>query len=89
LFWRFPLFGSLGSAEAGGEEDLMVAMLGGQSEQRTFEHVDSLRVLLEAFADAVEGKAPFPVTPDQMLDVISAFEATLASMAKGGPVRLA
>jgi predicted dehydrogenase len=44
--------------------------------------------LLEAFADAVEGKAPFPVRPEQMLDVIGAFEATIASLAQGKPVKL-
>ena len=54
----------------------------------TFEHVDSLRVLLEAFADAVEGKAPFPVRPEQMLDSIGAFEASIASLAQGEPVKV-
>jgi predicted dehydrogenase len=56
---------------------------------QTFPHVDSLRVLLEAFADAIEGKAPFPVRPDQMLNLIGAFEAVIASLDKGVPVRLA
>ena len=45
-------------------------------------------MLLESFADAVEGKAPFPVTPAQMLDVIGAFEAVLASLAQERPVTL-
>ncbi len=89
MFWRIHVFGTLGSAEARGEDELIVARIGGQQEQRTFEHVDSLRALLECFADAVEGKAPFPVTPAQMLDVIGAFEAVLASMAKGGPATVA
>ena len=60
----------------------------GRREERKLEHVDSLRVLLEAFADAVEGKAPFPVRPEQMLDVIGAFEATITSLAQGKPVTL-
>jgi predicted dehydrogenase len=46
-------------------------------------------VLLEAFADAIEGKAPFPVRPEQMLDVIGAFEAIITSLKKGAPVKLA
>jgi predicted dehydrogenase len=86
MFWRIHVFGTLGSAEARGEDDLVVAKIGGETQHRSFEHVDSLRVLLERFADAVEGKAPFPVTPSQMLDVIGAFEAVLMSMKEGRAV---
>jgi len=88
MFWRCHVFGTEGSAEARGEDTLIVAKINGSTEERKFEHVDSLRTLLEAFADAIEGKAPFPVTPDQMLDVIGAFEATIASLATGKPVEL-
>ena len=87
-FWRMHVFGTDGSAEARGEDDLIVAKIAGAAEERRFEHVDSLRTLLEAFADAVEGKAPFPVTPAQMLDVIGAFEATIKSLTTGVPVKL-
>jgi predicted dehydrogenase len=89
MFWRIHVFGTLGSAEARGEDELIVARIGGVTKQHTFEHVDSLRALLECFADTAEGKVPFPVTPAQMLDVIGAFEATLASMAESRPVTLA
>jgi predicted dehydrogenase len=88
-FWRVHVFATNGSAEARGEDELIIAKIGGAAEERTFEHVDSLRVMLECFADAVEGKAPFPVMPAQMLDVIGAFEAVLASLAQGRPVALA
>ena len=88
MFWRMHVFGTDGSAEARGEDDLIVAKIAGPTEERRFEHVDSLRTLLEAFADAVEGKAPFPVTPAQMLDVIGAFEAVIKSLATGAPVKL-
>jgi len=86
MFWRVHAFGTRGSAEARGEDTLIVARIGEDPQTRTFEHVDSLRVLVEAFADAVEGKAPFPVTPRQMLDLIGAFEAIVASIASGAPV---
>jgi len=88
MFWRVHVFGTNGSAEARGEDMLVVAKIAGATEERKFEHVDSLRVLLEAFADAVEGKAPFPVQPEQMLEVIGAFEAVIASLTKGEPVRI-
>lgn len=88
MFWRCHVFGTDGSAEARGEDTLIVGKIGGATQQQVFEHVDSLRVLLEAFADAIEGKAPFPVRPEQMLDVIGAFEATVKSLEQGKPVRL-
>ncbi len=88
MFWRIHVFGTLGSAEARVEDELTVAKIGSGTRQHSFEHVDSLRVLLEHFADAVVGKAPFPVTPSQMLDVIGAFEAVLTSMKENRPVLL-
>ncbi len=88
MFWRCHVFGTDGSAEARGEDTLIVGRIGGTADEHTFEHVDSLRALLEAFADAIEGKAPFPVTPAQMLDVIGAFEAIVTSLAQNRPVRL-
>ena len=81
-------FGTDGSAEARGEDTLIVSKIAGPTKEHTFDHVNSLRTLLEAFADACEGKAPFPVRPEQMLDVIGAFEATIASLAQGKPVKL-
>ena len=88
-YWRCHVFGTDGSAEARGEDTLIVGKIGGATEERKFEHVDSLRVLLEAFADAIEGKTPFPVRPEQMLDVIGAFEAIITSLEKRAPVNLA
>ena len=38
---------------------------------------------LEAFADAVDGRAPFPVTPAQMLATVEAFEATVRALETG------
>lgn len=34
---------------------------------------------LEAFADAVAGRAPYPITPDQMLHGVAVYEAMIAS----------
>jgi predicted dehydrogenase len=89
VYWRCAVFGTNGFAEARGEDTLTVGKIGGPTEEKTYAHVDSLRVLIEAFADAIEGKAPFPVRPEQMLDVIGAFEAIITSLEKGAPVKLA
>jgi predicted dehydrogenase len=88
VYWRCAVFGTDGYAEANGEDQLTVAKIGGTPEVQVFPHVDSLRVLLEAFADAIEGKAPFPVRPDQMLNLIGAFEAVVTSLETGKPVTL-
>ena len=88
MVWRIHVFGTKGMAEARGEDTLIVTKIGGEPQQTTYEHVDSLRTLLEAFADAIDGRAPFPVTPEQMLNVIGAFEGVIASLETGKPVRL-
>ena len=86
VVWRIHVFCTNGWVEARGEDTLTVARMGEEPVTQTFPHVDSLLVLVEAFADAVEGKAPFPVTPDQMLDMIGAFEAVVKSAETGKPV---
>ena len=86
VVWHVHVFGSNGWAEARGEDTLTVARMGEEPTTHTFPHVDSLLVLVDAFADAVEGRAPFPVAPAQMLDVIAGFEAIVASVERGTPV---
>jgi predicted dehydrogenase len=86
--WRVHVFGSKGMAEARDEDQLTVSMIGGASQTRTYEHVDSLKVLIESFADAVDGKGSFLVSPDQMLNLIGAFEAILASLKMGAPAQI-
>ncbi len=88
-FWRIHVFGTKGFAEARDEDMLRVGYIGQPPEERTFAHVDSLKVLVELFADAVEGKAPFLVRPDQMLDVVGAFEAIVKSLETGKPADVA
>jgi predicted dehydrogenase len=87
--WRLHVFGTKGMAEARGEDTLTVAYIGGGKPETTIcEHVDSLKALTDSFADAVEGRAPFLVSPAQMLDLISAFEATIKSLEMKQPVEV-
>ena len=44
---------------------------------------------LEAFADAIEGRAPYPIPPDQVLHAVAVFEAIIQSAAPRQPVRVA
>jgi len=86
MFWRVHVFGSKGWAEARDETILTVARIGEKPNRQLFAPVDSLGVLLEAFAESVETGKPFPVSTADMLDVVGAFEAIIRSMTNGGPV---
>jgi predicted dehydrogenase len=88
MFWRVHVFGSKGSAEARDETTLTLARIGAAPQTLTFPQVDSLAVLLEAFAESVASGKPFPVSTAEMLDVVGAFEAIVRSMAEGAPVKV-
>jgi predicted dehydrogenase len=82
LYWRIHAFGSKGSVEGLGENELVLRFSGLAPERRELAPVDSLRLVLEAFAAAVAGKAPYPITPAQMLSTMQAFETTIRSIAE-------
>jgi predicted dehydrogenase len=86
FYWRVHVFGRSGSAEAIGENELVVRLPGGKIERSTFEKVDTLRAEFEAFADAVEGRAPYPITMAQMVDVVAGFEAIIEALDTNGTV---
>jgi predicted dehydrogenase len=85
-YWRVHVFGTRGWAEARDETTLTVAPNGKTPQTRTFPPVDSLGVLLESFAEAVELGTPFLVPTAEMLAVVGAFEAAIGSLASGGSV---
>jgi predicted dehydrogenase len=89
MFWRVQAFGTGGWAEARDETILTVARLGETPQTQSFPPVDSLGILLSAFAETVETGRPFPVPTTEMLDVVAAFEAAVASLATRGPVEVA
>ncbi len=87
-FWRIHVFGTKGWAEARDETTLTVARMHQKPQTQTFPQVDSLAVLIEAFAETIETGKPFPVTTQQMLDVVGAFEAIVASVSEGCPIEV-
>ena len=87
-FWRVHVFGTRGSAEAIGETDLIVRLSGEKPRHVTFEPVDQVRVALELFADAVSGRAPYPMSPEQIVQTVAVFEAASRSMASREAVTL-
>jgi len=88
VYWRVHVFGDEGSAEALGEDQVILRTKGGKMERREFEKIDSLRAEFDAFADALEGRAPYPITPEEMVNTVAAFEGIVNSIESGTPVRV-
>jgi predicted dehydrogenase len=88
FFWRIHAFGTLGSAEVLGETELVLRKSGETPRRLPLDPKDSLRAELEAFADAVEGRAAFPISAAQMLDTVAAFESTIRSIDQGEAISL-
>ncbi len=80
FYWRIHVFGNEGSAEALGETELVVRLNGKAPQRFTYEPVDSLAAEFEAFADAVAGRATYPISGEEMIATIAAFEAVVASV---------
>jgi predicted dehydrogenase len=93
--YRITVFGTRGKAELNGaaelrgSETLDVTFTTGDSQRRSYAPFDIERAELEAFADAIDGLAPYPVTTAELLNGVSAFEAVSLSVARGGPVAIA
>jgi len=86
FYWRVHVFGTKGSAEVLDEVTMVLRKSGEKPATTTYPAVDTLAVELTAFADAVEGKQPFPVPEADVLATLAAFEAALTSMQSGQPV---
>lgn len=85
-YWRVHVFGSRGSVEAIGEHEVVLRMSGAQPERRVLQPVDTLLLEMEAFADAIDGRVPFPIPASQMLDTVVAFEAIINALESGDTV---
>jgi predicted dehydrogenase len=90
LFFRFHLFGSAAHAELRGPDRLELTRLDDTAPAvRDFPPIDIERAELEAFADAVAGRAAFPVGAEQAVHGAAVFEAIIRSAATGQPVAVA
>lgn len=94
FFMRFHVFGSAGWAEARdtvhpaqeGITHLTIRRKQGEEEVRDVPSIDAARANIEAFADAVAGRAPYPFTADEKLHNIAVLEAIIQSDRSGEPV---
>ena len=88
FYWRVHVFGDKGSAESIAEHELLIHRGSGAPERRTFEAVDALKHELEMFADAIDGYRPFPVSHEDMLATVGAFEAVVEALESGRTIEV-
>jgi predicted dehydrogenase len=88
LYWRVHVFGDQASVESIGEHELLMHTSNARPKLVTLPPVDALKIELEAFADAVEGRRRFPVTTEDMLGTVIAFEAVVEALETGRTVTL-
>ena len=88
FYWRVHVFGDEGSVEAIGETETILRTRGGKVDRREFPKVDTILAEIDAFADAVAGRNPYPIAPAEMVNTIAAFEAIIQSMNTKLPVSI-
>jgi predicted dehydrogenase len=86
-YLRVHAFGRNASAEALGRTELVLRRSGAEPQHWSFAPADSVKVNLEAFADAVAGRAAYPITTSEMLAAVAAFEAITESVRSDGRVK--
>lgn len=82
VFWRVHVFGEAGSIESIDETELRGRGPGVMS--RSFAPVDTLGLELASFAEAVSGRAAYPVPYSEMIATVAAFEAVVESVRLDG-----
>ena len=86
-YFRLHAFGRDASAEALGRTDLVLRRSGDAPQHWSLPPVDSVRANLEAFAEAVAGHSPYPISTGEMLDTVAALEAIAEATKSDGRIR--
>jgi predicted dehydrogenase len=92
--YRMAVFGAKGLAEItkASLEDFKFTAAPNQGESEAFSKpgFDTVNAELNAFAEAAKGGKPYPVTPEEVLQGVQAFEAVVKSSKEGNkPVKVA
>jgi predicted dehydrogenase len=97
LYIKFTVFGSEGWVEVRnlthpdtpGPATLTVQHRDGRTETRNYEWVDTVRVNLEAFARAAEGKGSYIFTDEQKIGNVAVLEAVYRSAGRNASIQVA
>ena len=81
--WRIQVYGTKAGAEMRGEGQLVVTRVGGKPEVREYPPINKERAELDAFADAVAGRAAFPVSDADAINGVSVLEQVERSARAG------
>lgn len=90
LMFDFRVFGEAGWAEIRNIEmdSFVFSPREGEREEISFEPFDSVRAEIEAFADAIDGRADYPVPLDEVVHGTAVLRAMVDSAESGAPVTL-
>ncbi len=83
FMWRLQVFGSAGWIELRDETRFEHRRMEGEPEVIEYPFVDTRRVELEAFADAIAGKAAYPIPVEDAIHGVSVFETIPRAAASG------
>ena len=88
-YWALRAFGTKGWAQAYEQDEYAFLMTDGTEGHTrfpgyTYPATNTLRIELEAFAEAVAGIRPFPIPPDEILHGVAVLEAIIQSADDGG-----
>ncbi|MBM3542528.1 MAG: Gfo/Idh/MocA family oxidoreductase, partial [Alphaproteobacteria bacterium] len=86
--WRLQVAGARGWAEARDHTRLEVRLTGEPRRTMEFDPFDSVRAELEAFAAAIEGRAPYPIADAEVVNGIAVFEACARSAETGQAIAI-
>jgi predicted dehydrogenase len=88
VLWSLRLSGSAGRLELADERHLIHAGFSGPVCTLAFAPIDTERLELEAFADAIAGQGAYPVTVEQTTHGIAVFEAIVRASQAGPMTRV-
>jgi len=96
FYGRFTVFGTEGwieviepaNAESNEPQELIICDAEAKRTVKQYTRTNSVRDNFEAWADAVEGRADYLFTPEQMLANMQIFEGIVRSAELGEPVRI-
>lgn len=87
--WRLRILGTKGWVEMIGENRLLACEGSGPVHEITYPPVTTERLEIEAFVQAIDGKASYPVTVDEALHGVSVLESIVESARSQRPVGVA
>ena len=83
---RIEVFGTKGSIEIRDERTYTFRPIDGEPKVTSYPRFDKEEAELEAFADAINGKVPYPLPTDDAIHGVAVFEAIVKSIDTNAPV---